>query len=225
MSSHFPFQITDTDDIQKLPFNSLIFCPCLDSSTELSFKDCEVFKMTDNLYDNDSIFSHAPDQHNNLSLTLDVNSRCNYYTNHEFHKLGTELDKKKKPFSILHSNIESLMHNFDALDSLCANLNYPFDTVAVTETWNSAINKDKFIPKRLENYHKYNGLTGTSLKSGCGVYIRIRTKYKDRKDLDIQLFDNLDEYQCKFIEMINTKGSNIIIFISYRHPKKTSNNS
>ena len=117
------------------------------------------------------------------------------------------------------------MHNFDALDSLCANLNYPFDIVAVTETWNSTSNKDKFIPKIMENYQKYNGLAGTSLKSGCGVYIRTGTKYKDRKDLDIQLCDNLNEYQCKFIEIINTKGSNIIICISYRHPQKTSNNS
>ena len=34
----------------------------------------------------------------------------------------------------------------------------------------------------MENYQKYNGLAGTSLKSGCGVYIRTGTKYKDRKD-------------------------------------------
>ena len=50
-------------------------------------------------------------------------------------------------------------------------------------------------------------------------------KYKDRKDLDIQHCDDLNEYQCKFIEVINTKGSNILICVSYRHPKKASNNS
>ena len=160
-----------------------------------------------------------------MDTTLDINSRCDYYTNHDFHKLTTETDKDSKPFSVLHSNIESLMHNFDALETLCANLNYSFDIIGLTETWNPSSNKDKFIPKRLEGYHKYNGLPGTSMKSGCGIYIRSGIKYKDRKDLDIQHKDDLNEYQCKAIEIINTKGSNIIVLTSYRHPKKASDNT
>ena len=226
LSQHFPYQDLTNYDVQKLSFNSLYFCPCLDKSTETETKNCEEFKNTTNLYDCDSIFTHAPDPHNHMDNTLDLNLQCNYYTNHEFHKLAKEIDdSRKKPLSLLHSNIESLMHNFDQLDNLCSDLNYPFDIIAVTETWNPAKNKDRFIPKMLENYQKYNGLPGTSLKSGCGLYIRTDLKYKDRKDLDIQHCDDLNEYQCKFIEVINTKGSNILICVSYRHPKKASNNS
>ena len=68
----------------------------------------------------------------------------------------------------------------------------------------------------------YNGLRGTSLKSGCGLYIRTGINYIDRKDLDIKHYDDLNEFQCKFIEIINNKGANIILSVHYRHPKKTS---
>ena len=86
-----------------------------------------------------------------MDNTLDLNLQCNHYTNHEFHKLAKEIDdSRKKTLSLLHSNIESLMHNFDQLDNLCSDLNYPFDIIAVTETWNPAKNKDRFIPKILE---------------------------------------------------------------------------
>ena len=74
----------------------------------------------------------------------------------------------------------------------------------------------------MANYEKYNGLPGTTLKSGCGLYVRSDLKHKDRKDLDIQHYDDLNEYQCKFIEIINTKGANIILGVTYRHPKKAS---
>ena len=183
--------------------------------------------MNTNFYDSDSIHTHAPDPHNYIDKTLDINSRCDYYTNHDFHKLAKELNNndKQKPFSILHTNIESLTHNFEALDILCSDLNYPFDIIALTETWNPTHGKHKFIPKLMENYQKFNGLSGTTMKSGCGLYIRIGLKCKDRKDLDIQHHDDLNEYQCKFIEVINTKGSNILLCVSYRHPKKASDNS
>ena len=161
-----------------------------------------------------------------MDLTLDINAQCDYYTNHEFHKLAQNMNNKNtKPFSVLHTNIESLSHNFDALERLCIDLNFPFDIIALTETWNPTCNKDKFIPKILENYQKYNGLPGTTLKSGCGLYIRSDLKCKDRKDLDIQHHDDLNEFQSKFIEVINTKGANIILGVSYRHPKKASDHT
>ena len=42
------------------------------------------------------------------------------------------------------------MHNFDSLDILLKILNFEFDVVALTETWNSEDNKHKFIPGNLE---------------------------------------------------------------------------
>ena len=133
--------------------------------------------------------------------------------------------KTRTPFSILHTNIQSLSHNFDSLERLCTDLEYPFDIIALSETWNPEGAKEKFIPKQIENYNKFKGLPGTTLRSGCGLYIRTGIKYKQRKDLDTKFHDDINENQCKIIEVVNTKGSNIIICVTYRHPKKTSDNT
>ena len=147
----------------------------------------------ENFLPKDSPATLGPDSR--IDLTYDINAKCNYYTNHEFHKLTANYKSKdKKPFSALHTNIQSLMHNFDSLEQLCTGLDYYFDIIAVTETWNSEKNKDKFIPKKLEGYETYNGLTGTTLKSGCGLYIRSGLTYVNRKDLCIQHHDDLNEF-------------------------------
>ena len=62
--------------------------------------------------------------------------------------------------------------------------------------------KDGFIPKVLPGYEPYIGLTGTTLKSGCGLYIRSGLAYIQRKDLDMQFYDDLNEFQMKFIEIV-----------------------
>ena len=197
-------------------------CPCKNHTESTPLELSEVFWLSKNQM-NDSPFTTSPDPYNEIDLTYDINAKCNYYSNHDFHKLTQDIkNKEKRPFSALHTNIQSLTHNFDSLESLCTDLDFFFDVIAVTETWNSEANKDKFIPKELTGYTKYNGLRGTSLKSGCGLYIRTGLTYIDRKDLYIQHYDDLNEFQCKFIEIINTKGTNIILSVHYRHPKKTS---
>ena len=99
---------------------------------------------------------------------------------------NTYKNREKKPFTALHTNIESLSHNFDALERLCVDLDYPIDVIAVSETWNSEKNKHGFIPKVLPGYEPYIGLTGKTLKSGCGLYIRSGLTYVQRKDLDLK---------------------------------------
>ena len=151
---------------------------------------------------------------------------CGYYSTHDFHKLtNVYKSKEKKPFSALHTNIQSLMHNFDSLESLCCNLDYPFDVIALSETWNAEKNKDKFIPKNLPGYDKYKGIPGTTLKGGCGLYLRSDLPYKDRKDLDVSYHDDLNEFQSKFIEITMPNSTNIILSITYRHPKKNSDST
>ena len=108
---------------------------------------------------------------------------------------------------------------------MLTDLGYNFDVIAVTETWNPEKSRDRFIPKRLDGYEKYTGISGKSLKSGCGLYIRVGLKYVERKKLDFKHFDDLNEFQTKFIEIINEKGANIILGITYRHPKKASDNT
>ena len=204
-----------------------MYCPCQHNTYEPEkLEQLETFSIYDPSMSFDSSVPVGPDPSEYLDSTFDINARCNYYANHDFHKLvATTRKKQKKPFSVMHTNIQSLSHNFENLEKLCTDLGYHFDIIAVTETWNPDNTKDKFIPKRLEGYEKYTGIGGKSLKSGCGLYIRTGVKFVERKKLDIKHVDDLNEFQCKFIEIINEKGANIILGVIYRHPKKTSDNT
>ena len=82
------------------------------------------------------------------------------------------LPKKKKIFSIFHSNIQSLMQNFDDLELLLNNLgDHQFDVIALSETWNPE-SKITFMPGILNGYHEYKGTPGQTIKGGCGLYIK-----------------------------------------------------
>ena len=50
-------------------------------------------------------------------------------------------------------------------------------------------------------------------------------KYIDRKELNISLYDDNNEYQGKWIEIINAKCSNVLIGVFYRHPRRDSDKS
>ena len=118
-----------------------------------------------------------------------------------------------------------MQHNFEALQDLYTQLQHKFDIISVSETWNSEGKKHQFLTPSLENYHDYLGITGTSLKSGCGMYIRKDIKFVTRSDLDVSFTDDLNEFQCIFIEIISKKCPNIIVGTFYRHPKRGSNNT
>ena len=51
-------------------------------------------------------------------------------------------------------------------------MRYDFDVIALSETWNPANANNLFLPKHIEGYHDYVGTTGSSLKGGCGFYIK-----------------------------------------------------
>ena len=76
----------------------------------------------------------------------------------------------------------------------------------------------------MDGYQPYCGIRGKTLKSGCGFYIRNDIKDKVRNYLNIFYYDENNELQCYWIEMINDKKPNIIIGVYYRHSKKSSNN-
>ena len=224
VSDHSPLADLDDSELSKLTFNSNYKCQCSDKSENISLDHCETFQLAKTYLPKDSPCLFGPDP--NIDLTHDINSKCNYYSNHDFHKLTNKYkDKDKKPFTAIHTNIESLMHNFDSLEQLCIDLDYPFDIIAVTETWNPLKNKDKFIPKSMEGYEPYKGLSGTTTKSGCGLYIRTGLTFVERKDLDISHHDDLNEFQVKFVEIVMPKSANIIFSVTYRHPRKTSDST
>ena len=126
----------------------------------------------------------------------------------------------KLNFSILRTNICSINANSENLEILINSLEYNFDVLAVSETWNP---KDKQVSpkfKHITDYQKFHGTEGHTLKSGCGFYIKEGIRFTPRKDLDITFADDKNDYQSCWIKVLLDKQSNILIGTFYRHPKK-----
>ena len=156
-------------------------------------------------------FDHQVDTH--YSLKPDFK----YYETHEFHNLK---DKIKNTFSLLHTNIQSLQYNGDNLKLLLANLEFKFDIIAVTETWNPEYSSHSFNPPILNGYNNYSGNTGSTLKGECGLYINKDLKSLERKDLYVKVKENDCEMETFWIEIVLGKQPNRLIVVIYRHPTK-----
>jgi hypothetical protein len=129
-------------------------------------------------------------------------------------------DKLSNPFSIIHTNICSIQQNGENLSDLLVDLEFKFDLIAVTETWNPEDKKHKFSPPIFEGYSPYIGSTGSTLKGGCGLYINDDLKYQPRKDLNMKIKETCCEVETFWIEIIIDRQPNILICVVYRHPKK-----
>ncbi len=143
-----------------------------------------------------------------------------YFVTHDFHKLVNNIQHKEKLFSLFHTNICSLQATFDEFFRTLESLEHQFDVIALSETWISKAKVKKINTGHLTGYQKYIGTCGTSTKVGCGFYVREDIKVLRRKDLDISFNDELDEFQFKWIALVNNKKINIVVGVAYRHPKK-----
>ena len=147
------------------------------------------------------------------------NINCDYYDMDSFQDLCNKQISKNN-FSIFHSNISSLQGNFDKLELLLSQLNFKFDIISVTETWDPKHSHHTFEPNILLGYQQYIGQTGQTMKSGCGFFISDDISFIPRKDLDKQFYNQYSEFECKWIEIINLNKPNSIIASIYRHPRK-----
>ena len=128
-------------------------------------------------------------------------------------------------FNILHTNICSLNANLENLELLLNNLEHSFDIIAVSETWTPKNNHTTHSKRNITGYQKYHGIEGSSLKSGCGFYIKGNIRFKPRNDLSISYVDDKNEFQSCWIEILLDNDPNILIGVFYRHPKKASDNT
>ena len=213
----FPFSNMRDEDIVNISYNSLYNCACLTDIHDLekiNFKRFDYHKYLDS--------KHGPDPDNLAEELFNLKPDFDYFSIHDFHKLVNKLPKSKNSFSLFHTNIQSLNHNFDDLNILLSTLKFDFDIIALTETWNSIEKKNTFNPGKLEGYYPYQGTMGNTLRGGCGIYIKQNLKYFERKDLNISFYDVNNEFQSFWIEIINKNSANIILGTFYRHPKPNS---
>ena len=195
MKHKFVYSDLDDEEILMGNFNSNFECSCLTNNIP-PIKDDVFYKF--NISNNDSFdksFNFGPNDTNKLDDTYDLLPSFKYYQTHELHKLFRKTNNSA--FSLLHTNICYLKANFENLEILLSNIEHKFDIIVLTEAWNSEEKKSCFSPGHLEGYQNYNGITGITIKSGCGFYINESLKFIQRKDLDISLHDENNEFQFK----------------------------
>ena len=169
-------------------------------------------------------YTHPNEQEHDF-FTAEINDsmtmkpKFDYYDIDEFKKVKT-LWNNKKSLSIFHTNICSLQANIEQLEDLLHDMDYSFDIIALTETWNPSKSKESFAPKRIEGYLDYLGVEGSSLKGGCGFYIKDIYTPIPRKDLEFKVTDQGCEVENCWIELVNEAGPNVLVGVFYRHPSK-----
>ena len=222
LASDIPFTLLDQDTLYEMRFNSNLtnnhrFTPDITVQDKLKLmlsysKNSPWYAYT---HPNDSdrdLFTAEPDE------TYVLRPNFDYYDIDSFKKQKSLW--KNKSLGIFHTNICSLQANIDKMEDLLHDMDYPFDIIALTETWNPEKTKNDFLPKRLEGYLDYYGTTGHSRKGGCGFYIKNSFTPIPRKDLEFQIKDPGCETESCWIELVNEKGPNVVVGVIYRHPSK-----
>ena len=69
--------------------------------------------------------------------------------------------------------------------------------ISLTEIWNNQETNKNFNPIKIDGYHKFNGLPGTTLKSGCE-----NIDFVYRLDFDKHNKSEKNEFTAKWIEII-----------------------
>ena len=105
------------------------------------------------------------------------------------------------------------------LGILLSELEFDFDIIGLSETWNST-NSKSCTPKSINGYHPYEFISGTSQNSACVVYVKDNINFIRRNDLSLSFKEGNHEFETLFIEIINSKTPNVIIGTIYRHPQR-----
>ena len=131
---------------------------------------------------------------------------------------------KQRFVTFLHSSFPHegnlCKKNVDSLEDLLHDLDYAFDVIALTETWNPEKSKDTFRAKQIPGYLDYFGVEGSSMKGGCGFYIKDSFTPIPRKDLEFKITDTGAETENCWIELVNNSGPNVLVGAFYRHPSR-----
>ena len=167
----FPFAEINLRDLTNLSFNSYYVCSCLENNKLKNNSEDFMNKIINlkalNFDKNQNYSNKDPNDH-----VIDP-TNFSYYLTHDFNKLRNKNSNKTNNtnFSVLHTNICSLQGHFNNLEQLLNNLEYDFDIIGLPETWHTVGNHN-FLPGILTGYQNYEDISGSTLKRGCGFYIK-----------------------------------------------------
>ena len=156
------------------------------------------------------------------SFSSDINNtpenviNSNYYDIDQLQTLKEFTDKSS--LSLFHLNNCSLSRNIDNFGHLIQSTKTDFDIKSVAES-NTTKNKLPPIDISIPNY-SYKFCPTQANAGGTLIYIRNHVSYKTRNDLKIY---KSFELESTFIEICNTKRTNIIIGCIYKHPNMNIN--
>ena len=136
---------------------------------------------------------------------------CNYYNIEEF---SSQNFSSSKNFSILHYNIHSIERHIEEFRSAIELLNFKFDVICISESKIIQGNTPK-VDITIEGYHPPVGTPTESTKGGVLIYVNNKLQFKPRNDLVMYESKVLESF---FVEITNTKQTNDIIGVVYRHP-------
>ena len=142
-----------------------------------------------------------------------------YYNLCDFEKM-TKNNSQDKSMSIIHTNIRSYSKNMQSFMILLSDLQYEFDIIGLTETWQNINKKHLITSELLPNYQTYEYICGHTQNSGCGLYVKQGIHYDRRDDLSCSYLENNCEYEILFIEIHCEKSQNMLVGVVYRHPTK-----
>ena len=152
----YPLTSIDNDDLFTLSFNSSHNCKCKNKNFK-PLNNAMTLLLTIS-QEKDNEYTHTNDQNFENNATIKPNFK--YYDIHDFHKMKDKINKPKT-LSVFHSNICSLNANVENLEILLHDLDFRFDVITLTETWNPESKKEKFLPKKIDGYDPYIGTTGS----------------------------------------------------------------
>ena len=133
---------------------------------------------------------------NDIDNYAKFHSDFDYFTSHDFHKISKDPKSTEKSisFSLLHTNIQSLLKNKDSLELLSNELDYDFDAIAVTETRHNESNNAIFndVGLSIPGCQSYIGQKSETKCGGSGFFVSKNLKVIKRTKLS-KTFEN-NEY-------------------------------
>ena len=150
--------------------------------------------------------AHDSDMHNHFT---NIFPDTKYYSGHV---LNTSSKPLTPGISFIHLNARSLNSNFREIDDYLSSLNYKFDIIAISETWVSEPEHNKFNINGYDVYH-----TNRKNKRGGGVALYVKQelacKFLSCKSLVVD-----DLFECCTLEILISGHRNIIVSCIYRCP-------